>query len=83
MNLFFRRFTHLAATSLQASPKALGPDHPDVATSMKAAYDQYWKEARPLMVNETAPMSPTKPYHEWYREQAAAGGIPTWVAPEI
>jgi len=58
-------------------------DHPEVATSMKAAYDQYWKEARPLMVNENAPMSPTRPYHEGYREQKAAGGIPKWVAPEL
>ena len=58
-------------------------DHPEVATSMKAAYDPYRKEARPLMVNENAPMSPSRPYHEGYREQKAAGGIPKWVAPEL
>lgn len=58
-------------------------EHPDIAASMKAAYDQYWKEARPLMVNEDAEMSATRPYHEWYREQEAAGGIPKWVAPEL
>lgn len=57
--------------------------HPEVAAEMKAAFDRYWKEARPLMVNETAPMSPTQPYHEWYASQAAAGGIPDWVAPEL
>lgn len=58
-------------------------DHPDIAAAMKAAYDQYWKEARPLMVNEDAPMSPTKPYHEWYLEQEKSGGIPKWKAPKI
>ncbi len=58
-------------------------DHPDVAAAMKAAYDQYWKEARPLMVNEEAPMSSTKPYHEWYREQEKSSGIPKWRAPRI
>jgi arylsulfatase len=58
-------------------------DHPDIAASMKAAFDQYWTEAIPLMVNESAAMSPTKPYHEWYREQEAAGGIPRWKAPEL
>lgn len=58
-------------------------DHPDVAASMKAAWDQYWKEARPLMVNEDAPMSPTRPFHEWYRQQEAAGGIPEWKAPSL
>lgn len=57
--------------------------HPEIAAAMKAAFDQYWTEAIPLMVNETAEMSPTKPYHEWYREQEAAGGIPKWGVPEI
>jgi arylsulfatase len=58
-------------------------DHPDIAAKMKAAYDQYWTEAIPLMVNEKVEMSPTRPYHEWYREQEVAGGIPKWVAPEL
>lgn len=58
-------------------------EHPDIAAAMKAAYDRYWSEAVPLMVNESAPMSPTKPYHEWYRAQEAAGGIPEWKAPEL
>lgn len=57
--------------------------HPEVAAAMKAAFDDYWTEAIPLMVNETAEMSPTRPYHQWYREQEAAGGIPEWVAPEL
>lgn len=56
--------------------------HPEVAAEMLAAYEQYWKEARPLMVNEEAPMSPTKPYHEWFEAQEASTGIPKWVAPE-
>jgi arylsulfatase A-like enzyme len=58
-------------------------DHPEIAAQMKAAYDQYWKEARPLMVNESAPMSPTKPYHEWFNKQKASTGIPDWKAPEL
>ncbi len=63
-----------------AQTKNVLADHPEVAAKMLAAYDRYWKEARPLMVNEAAPMSPTRPYHEWYREQEAAGGIPRWTA---
>jgi arylsulfatase len=58
-------------------------DYPDIAAKMKAAYDRYWTQAIPLMVNENAPISPTKPYHEWYREQESAGGIPAWIAPEL
>jgi arylsulfatase len=57
--------------------------HPEVAAEMLAAYEQYWKEARPLMVNEEAPMSPTKPYHEWFAAQKASTGIPKWVAPAL
>ncbi len=58
-------------------------DHPDIAAQMKLAFDQYWTEAIPLMVNESAAMSPTRPYHEWYRAEEAAGGIPVWEEPKL
>lgn len=58
-------------------------EHPEIAREMQAAYEQYWKEARPLMVNENVPLSPVKPYHEWYREQMANGGIPDWQPPKL
>ena len=35
------------------------------------------------MVNEDAPMSPTRPYHVWYDEQMKAGGIPDWTPPKL
>lgn len=57
--------------------------HPEVAAEMKAAYEAFWKEARPLMVNEGVPMSKTRPYHEAYRAQEKDGGIPEWKAPSI
>ena len=56
---------------------------PEVAKVMREAYDAFWKETRPLMVNEDAPMSPTRPYHVLFEEQTAAGGIPKWEAPEL
>ena len=71
---------------MEADPgqtKNIIADHPDITAQMKAAFNQYWTEAIPLMVNEKAEMSPTRPYHEWFREQEAAGGIPKWVAPEL
>ena len=57
--------------------------HPDVVQSMRAAYQEFWKEARPLMVNETVPMSPTRPFHEWFNKQKATEGIPMWKAPSL
>lgn len=58
-------------------------DYPEVAAKMNAAYEAFWKEARPLMVNETAPMSPTKPFWELYEKQLKNGGIPDWTPPTL
>ena len=51
---------------------------PEVVKEISAAYDAWWKITRPMMVNETAPMSPTRPFHELYKSQLAKGGIPEW-----
>ncbi len=58
-------------------------DHPEVAAEMRTAYDAWWKATRPMMVNEDAPMSPTRPFHQWYRQQAESTGIPEWTPPEL
>ncbi|MFK7849882.1 MAG: arylsulfatase [Akkermansiaceae bacterium] len=57
--------------------------YPEIAAGMVAAFQKYWKEARPLMVNEEAPMSPVRPYHVWYKEQLENGGIPAWQEPKF
>jgi hypothetical protein len=36
-----------------------------------------------MMVNENVPMSETRPFHVWYAEQMAEGGIPDWEEPEL
>jgi arylsulfatase A-like enzyme len=53
-------------------------EHPEVVTSMLDAYQAFWKEARPLMINEGVPISKTRPYHVDYRRQEQEGGIPEW-----
>ena len=58
--------------------------HPEIVASMRSAYDAWWKSTRPLMVNESAPMSPTRPFHVLYGEQIAGpNGIPNWKAPQL
>lgn len=57
--------------------------HPDVIKEMKAAYDTFWTETRPLMVNEDAPMSPTRPFHVLYDKQYKSSGIPEWTKPSL
>jgi len=54
----------------------IAEEQPGIVKEMTEAYDKFWKETRPLMVNEDVPMSKTQPYHVWYNEQMAAGGIP-------
>ncbi|MEZ5328610.1 MAG: arylsulfatase [Verrucomicrobiales bacterium] len=61
----------------------IATQNPDQVQAMRAAYDAFWKETRPLMVNESAPMSPTRPFHVLYKEQEANGGIPMWQVPEL
>ena len=55
----------------------------EVVEAMRAAYGDWWKKTRPLMVNEAAPMSPTRPFHVLYEKQIKAGGIPMWKQPQL
>jgi len=57
--------------------------HPEVVEKMRAAYDRWWKATRPLMVNEDAPLSPTRPFHVRYAEQQKETGIPQWKPPQL
>lgn len=57
--------------------------HPDMAKELRAAYDAWWKATRPLMVNESAPLSPTRPFFELFQQQMQAGGIPNWTPPKL
>jgi len=50
---------------------------------MRAAYDAWWKETRPMMVNEDVPMSPVRPFHELYKKQLETTGIPEWKPPGL
>lgn len=56
---------------------------PKIVKSMRDAYEKFWKDTRPLMVNENAPMSPTRPYHILYEKQLNSEGIPTWRMPKL
>ena len=58
-------------------------EHPEVVKAMRAAYEKFWAETRPLMVNEDVPMSPTRPYHVLHAKQLEEGGIPDWQPPKL
>ncbi len=56
-------------------------EHPQLVAEMRAAYNRFWNDARPLMVNESAAMSTTRPFHVLYDQQMKQGGIPAWTPP--
>ena len=58
-------------------------DHPEVVAKLNAAYDEWWKETLPLMVNEDAEYSPVHPQDVRYEKQLSERGIPKWAAPQL
>lgn len=63
--------------------KNVAEQHPEVVEKMKAAFDAWWDEVRPMMVNEDAPLDVGKPFRDLFRQQAAAGDVPDWIPPDL
>jgi len=56
--------------------KDVAKEHPQVAAKMLEAFDAWWDEVRPLMVNEDAPLDTGKPFREQFERQRRRTGIP-------
>ena len=61
--------------------KDVAADHPKVVERLREAYDQWWEETLPLMVNETVPFAPAQPQTVRYEKQLKEKGIPDWEPP--
>jgi hypothetical protein len=57
--------------------------HPEIVAQMREAYDAWWQEVRPLMVNEDAVYEGIAPYIKNYEELLKTKGIPEWIPPEF
>ncbi len=57
--------------------------HPEVVARLRKAYDRWWQETLPLMVNEDAPYAPRQPQAVRYETQKAERGIPDWEVPSL
>jgi len=71
---------------MEADPEQkinIAKQNPDLVDSMRKAYEKFWKETRPLMVNEGVTMSPTRPFHVLHSEQMKKGEIPSWEVPKL
>jgi arylsulfatase len=49
--------------------------HPEVVASLRAAYDQWWSEVLPLLVNEDAVGPQQNPFKELYWKQFGGGPV--------
>ncbi len=52
--------------------------HPEVVANFRKAYDQWWTDTLPLMVNEQAPDLDHQPQTIRYEKQLSEKGIPNW-----
>ena len=52
--------------------------HPDVVAKMLKAYDKWWAQVRPMMVNEDATLDTGKPFIVQFEKQKKERGIPQW-----
>jgi len=52
--------------------------HPQVAKEMLAAYEKWWAEVRPGLINEDVKLADQRPFHVLYQKQAAQGELPRW-----
>ena len=58
-------------------------NHAAVVAEMRKAYDVWWAETVPLMVNETAPYARYQPQAVRYEKQLKQRGIPKWSPAEL
>jgi len=64
-------------------PTDVAAKNPEVVAELMSAYDKWWHEVRPLMVNEDAPLDTGKPFVEQFEKQKAESGIPQWSPSEL
>ncbi len=54
-----------------------------VVEKLRKAYDQWWAETVPLMVNEDRPFTAEQPQKVRYEKQLKTRGIPDWIPPAL
>ena len=57
--------------------------YPEIAAEMQKAYEKWWDEMRPFMVNEEETLEKESPYHVLFKKQNDSSGIPDWKEPKF
>ena len=63
--------------------KDVAGQHPEVVKTLRASFDRWWEEVRPMMVNEDAPLDVPRSFEEQFHRQRTATGIPEWTQPDL
>ena len=85
-NALYRLVNHEELYDLIADPgekKDISAQKPEVVQALQTAYDTWWDEVRPFMVNEGQQKIDPNPYHVKYEQQKEQGGVPAWQVPEL
>ena len=56
-------------------------EKPQIVQAMKDAYDAWWQQVRPLMVNDGVPITGLDAHRRACEEQLAKGPLPAWQNP--
>ena len=82
----YRLVNHDELYDIQNDPgesEDISAQKPEVLQELRAAYDQWWDEVRPHMVNEGHQDMNPNPYHIQYKQQLKQGEISAWQTPEL
>ena len=82
----FRLVKNKELYDIEADPSEttnVADKHPDVVKAMQAAYNEWWADTRPLMVNEDAPYAKEKPFFVLYEKHLNQGSIGQWIPPKL
>ena len=50
---------------------------------MKVAYDKWWINIQPYLINENVPLAKEKPFWVQYEKQKGSTGIKDWLMPNL
>jgi arylsulfatase A-like enzyme len=77
----FRLVNNEALYDMHADPgqtENVIDQHPELVARLRSDYDLWWAATLPKLINEQVPSSKVRPFHELFRAQQAAEGIPEW-----
>ena len=78
-NARFRLVNHAELYDIQNDPSEklnVAKQFPETVKEMQSAYDQWWDEVRPFMINEGRQRMEPNPFHQNYQRQLENDGIP-------